>query len=80
MSVEPDDHTDSTLAVYKGNTLSEPRRPGRGQGCADVPGLKVIIDVDPNDVAQGAVGDCWLLRHVYVGCSGMYVLAAQACI
>ena len=27
-------------------------RPGRGQGCADVPGLKIMANIDPNDVAQ----------------------------
>ena len=26
-----------------------------------MPGLKIIGDVDPSDVAQGAVGDCWLV-------------------
>jgi hypothetical protein len=35
---------------------------------ADVPGINIINDVDPNDVNQGAVGDCWLL-------SGMSALA-----
>ena len=30
----------------------------------DVPGLKLFGDIDPNDVNQGAVGDCWLLSAI----------------
>ncbi|CAK0892100.1 unnamed protein product, partial [Prorocentrum cordatum] len=57
--VQPDQFTDSM--AYAGAPCTQGKQPGRGQGCADVPGLSVIKDVDPNDVLQGSVGDCWLL-------------------
>lgn len=33
--------------------------PGRGMGVADTPNIKIIGDVDPSDICQGFVGDCW---------------------
>ena len=41
-----------------------PIYPGRGDGVGDVPGLTLMGRVDPCDVAQGSVGDCWLLSGI----------------
>ena len=49
---------------YGGQALGAPLLPGRGMGVCDVPGLKIIGDVDPGDVNQGAVGDCWMLSAI----------------
>lgn len=50
---------------YKGEPVgAKPLLVGRGAGTGDVPGLKMIGDVDPSDVAQGGVGDCWLLSAI----------------
>jgi len=54
--------------AYDGFTLHHtknvPLLPGRGQGVGDVPSLKFIGDVDPSDLCQGSVGDCWLLAGI----------------
>lgn len=61
--IERDAHTDKMS--YGGQLLhseaNPPLRPGRGDGVGDMPGLKIIGDVDPSDIHQGYVGDCWLL-------------------
>jgi hypothetical protein len=43
---------------------NKPMLPGRGMGVADDPNLKIIGDVDPSDIEQGSVGDCWLLSGI----------------
>jgi len=59
-----DEYTDSVLDTFSGDRLGAPLFPGRGKGCADVPGLCIFADVDPDDVAQGGVGDCWMLSAI----------------
>jgi hypothetical protein len=56
-----DAHTDGM--TYQGKLLTH-IAPGRGLGVGDEPGLKLMGDVDPEDVTQGQVGDCWLLSAI----------------
>jgi hypothetical protein len=61
-----DKYTDSM--TYQGHKIHseslKPIMPGRGMGCGDTPNLKIIGDVDPGDIFQGTVGDCWLLSGI----------------
>eukprot|EP00746_Dinoflagellata_sp_MGD_P008946 gnl/MRDRNA2_/MRDRNA2_118003_c0_seq1.p1 gnl/MRDRNA2_/MRDRNA2_118003_c0~~gnl/MRDRNA2_/MRDRNA2_118003_c0_seq1.p1 ORF type:complete len:487 (-),score=101.78 gnl/MRDRNA2_/MRDRNA2_118003_c0_seq1:49-1509(-) len=36
-------------------------RPGRGDGFEDTEELKLFGQIHPNDLKQGAIGDCWLI-------------------
>eukprot|EP00929_Paragymnodinium_shiwhaense_P077623 TRINITY_DN3999_c0_g1_i2.p1 TRINITY_DN3999_c0_g1~~TRINITY_DN3999_c0_g1_i2.p1 ORF type:complete len:535 (-),score=74.06 TRINITY_DN3999_c0_g1_i2:358-1851(-) len=46
-------------------------RPGRGQGLgASFPTLSLMTSVDPNDMVQGAVGNCWLISAL--ACAAEY--------
>ena len=67
MKVVPDKYTDSPgcLSHIGGQSIGSVM-PGRGQGYGDVPNLKLIVDVDPKDVCQGGIGDCWLLSAISV--------------
>jgi len=63
-----DQYTDDM--TYQGQKLhyktpdDVPVLPGRGMAIGDAPNLCVIRDVDPTDVYQGTVGDCWLLGAI----------------
>eukprot|EP00961_Rhodomonas_salina_P200268 2701540-Rhodomonas_salina.1 len=48
------------MSFYGGRQL-EWKRCGRGEGICDSPGLKLFGDVDPDDIHQGQVGNCWLV-------------------
>ncbi|GAX17585.1 hypothetical protein FisN_18Lh237 [Fistulifera solaris] len=59
-----DQYTDTVLATHFARKLPKPLLPGRGMGCCDDPKLKIIGNVDPSDIKQGTVGDCWLLSGI----------------
>ena len=40
------------------------KRPGRGEGLYDDENVVLFKHVDPNDVNQGGLGDCWILSSM----------------
>mmetsp|Transcript_89792 Transcript_89792/g.258844 ORF Transcript_89792/g.258844 Transcript_89792/m.258844 type:complete len:481 (+) Transcript_89792:78-1520(+) len=62
VEIETDEYTDDFQ--YEGYALSRTVSPGRGSGVADMPGITIIREVDPCDISQGRVGDCWLLSAI----------------
>lgn len=61
-----DKYTD--LMTHNGKKLhtkkNKPIMPGRGMGVLDQPNMKLIGDIDPSDVKQGIIADCWLLSGI----------------
>jgi len=62
--VKPDAYTRKVLSRYAGHPLGKPISPGRGHGCVDRRGIKLFKGINPNDIMQGLVGDCWFLSTV----------------
>jgi predicted nucleic acid-binding Zn-ribbon protein len=69
-NILPKSHRDkyTDLMTHNGKKLHTNKNkaimPGRGMGVLDQPNMKLIGDIDPSDVKQGIVADCWLLSGV----------------
>lgn len=53
---------DDFAETEEAGTEYEWERPGRGDGLGDdIRDLSLFSSIDPNDLAQGGLGDCWLI-------------------
>jgi hypothetical protein len=57
--ISPDAYTDQMH--FNGKAVVNTILPGRGMGCADIPGLTLVGHVSPSDIVHGTIGDRWLL-------------------
>ena len=62
---------------YKNRKLGPWVCPGRGQGIADIPSLKLVQDIHPNDVEQLGVGECSLHGWHEFSCIDHYFLSTN---
>eukprot|EP00930_Biecheleria_cincta_P096419 TRINITY_DN88276_c0_g1_i1.p1 TRINITY_DN88276_c0_g1~~TRINITY_DN88276_c0_g1_i1.p1 ORF type:complete len:803 (-),score=129.09 TRINITY_DN88276_c0_g1_i1:289-2646(-) len=59
-----DDFTDQPWMQTLKDQEHDWARPGRGQGLNDDPGLDLFGKIDPGDINQGGIGDCWLMCSI----------------
>ena len=60
-----DEYSDTVLAVHGNkNIAASLKRFGRGEGLHDEEGIKLFGDIDPMDVSQGGIGDCWFVSSM----------------
>ena len=60
-----DEYCESILRRYQGTDITQHyKRIGRGEDLCDEPGLALFGTIDPCDVQQRGIGDCWLMCSI----------------